>query len=115
MTDTDALRAAFRDGKPQPQDQRTARRAARADATQRQALSPVRIITSVLLVPVVAGGMTMSIFIRTSPFEREDALRHLVAMTGCSAATKVGVAGAARGEPGYHERHDVNRDGIACD
>ena len=57
----------------------------------------------------------MSIFIRTSPFEREDALRHLVAMTGCSAATKVGVAGAARGEPGYHERHDVNRDGIACD
>ncbi len=93
---------------------RQARRHRRADATRRQALSPARILLSVLLVPVVAGGLTVSLFIRTSPFEREDALRHLIAMAGCSAAAKVGVAGAARGEPGYHSRNDTDRDGVAC-
>lgn len=114
MTDSDTLRSAFRDSTKPAKSNRALRREKRADATRAQALSPVRILTSVLLVPVVTGALTVSIYIRTSPFEREDALRHLIALSGCSAALKFGVPHAARGEPGYHARNDTNHDGIAC-
>jgi hypothetical protein len=41
-------------------------------------------------------------------------LKHLGAFAGCDSAAIVGLAKAARGSPGYWDRHDQVRDGIAC-
>lgn len=115
MSDVDALKIAFREGNPvTPREIRRLRRAQRADRTRREALSPVRILMNVLLIPLIAAVLTVSIYLRASPFERQDALRHLVALTGCSAAEKVGLVRAREGAPGYHLRNDLDGDGIAC-
>ncbi len=87
----------------------------RADRTRRKALSPVRLIFRIVMLPVVIAAMTTSIYIRTSPMEPEDALRHLFAVAGCREAASVGLAPAYRGEIGYHERNDGDNDGIACE
>ena len=44
-----------------------------------------------------------------------EVLKHLAAYPNCHMALEFGVAPAKRGEPGYWERHDINRDGVACD
>ncbi len=108
MSDADSLKHAFR------HDSRAHRRAQRAEATRRKALSPVRILLALLLMPFAASALTVSIFIRTSDFPANDALRHLVALAGCPAAGAVGVAPARQGEPGYHQRYDLDGDGVSC-
>jgi len=108
MTDADRLRYAFQDPKP------PTRREVRAQRTRAHALSPTRIFMQLLLVPVVTVVLTVAIYTRTSPYEPRDALRHLLALTGCDAAVKFGVAPAYRGELGYHARNDEDGDGVAC-
>ncbi|MDJ0627457.1 MAG: excalibur calcium-binding domain-containing protein [Rhodobacter sp.] len=74
----------------------------------------MRILLRVLLIPVVAAGLTVSIYARTSPFGMEDGLKHLLAMGGCDAAAALGLAPAFEGELGYHKRNDPDGDGVAC-
>lgn len=112
MADDDNLKHAFRDEVPQGA---TSKRQRRAMRTRERALSPVRILLNLMMVPVVSGVMTASIFMQTSPFGDTDALRHLIALAGCDAAMKVHVAPAVVGQPGYHKRNDPDGDGVACD
>jgi len=109
MSEIDALKDAFRT------EVKPSRRERRARATLAHALSPARILTQVLLVPIVTIAMTVSIYIRTSPYERVDALRHLAAMAGCDTARSMGLAPAFKGEIGYHKRNDADGNGIACE
>ncbi|MCG6903597.1 MAG: excalibur calcium-binding domain-containing protein [Rhodobacter sp.] len=114
MENLDALNAAFRSDPRRESGTAAERRARRAHRTRAQALSPLRILTQVLLIPVVTIAMTISIYTRTSPYGRTDALRHLAAMAGCDTAASMGLAPAFRGEIGYHSRNDPDGDGIAC-
>lgn len=68
-----------------------------------------------LSLPVIACSVGISAYIRTSPYEPEAALQHLVAMWGCDAARSVGLGQTSVGEPGYHLRNDGDQDGIACE
>jgi len=108
MTDTNSFRYVFQEQKP------PTRRELRAEQTRALALSPTRIFLKLLLVPVVTVVLTVTIYSRASPYEPQDALRHLMALTGCDAAAKIGLAPAYRGELGYHPRNDENGDGVAC-
>ena len=123
MSNDDALKQAFRGSarpewparSPRPdRSDRAERRARRADRTRAQALSPVRILTQLLFLPVAVVAITISVYIRTSPYERTDALRHLAAMAGCDTAASMGLAPARAGELGYHARNDPDGDGVAC-
>lgn len=109
MTKFDDLRRAMRDELPQ------SRREIRAARTRARALSPARILMSLLSLPIVAGGVGVSLYVRTSPYEAPDALAHLVARTGCDAARSIGLAPAFRGELGYHAKNDSDGDGVACE
>ena len=111
MSDADALRFAFAGNQ---KSERAEKRARRADRTKAQALSPVRILVQVLMIPLVIISITLSIYIQTSPYERVEALRHLLALSGCNTAMSIGLAPAFRGEIGYHTRNDPDGDGIAC-
>ena len=109
MDETDALRQAFRD-KAKP----LSRRQIRAARTRARALSPVRILIQLALVPVVTVALTITIYIRTSPYDPPDALRHLLAMGGCEVAANLNLVPSFRGELGYHDRNDPDQDGVAC-
>lgn len=112
MSNEESLKLAFRGTEENPA---VARRKARAQRTRARALSPVRILIQVLLMPLVTLSLTVSIYIRTSPYERTDALRHLAALAGCDTAQAMGLAPAAKGQIGYHAHNDKNGDGIACE
>lgn len=71
-------------------------------------------VVKLCAIPLVALSVSVSLYIRTSPYRPTEALLHLVAMAGCPAAAAVGVAGARAGEPGYHARNDPDGDGVAC-
>ena len=83
-----------KNGSLSPQTGRRARRARRAEALRKDALSPIRILKRLLLVPVIAAGIALSAYIRTSDHDPENALRHLVAMVGCGPAAAMGLAPA---------------------
>ena len=83
--------------------------------TRAKALSPVRIALKLLLVPVVTVGLTASIYIRTSEYPPEDALRHLLSLAGCKTAATLNLAPAYRGSIGYHVMNDPDGDGVACE
>lgn len=50
-----------------------------------------------------------------SEWDRATILKHIAAFPNCAAARDVGLAPALRGEPGYYDRHDRDKDGIACE
>ncbi len=88
----------------------------RAEVTRKRALSPVRIMLMILMLPVTTAAIALSVFIRTSDFEREEAVFHLAALVGgCHAAQKILPGPYYEGQPGYHLRNDPDADGIACD
>lgn len=97
------------------QDPKCARRAARAARTRAAAFAPGRLLLRLALLPVTTVAVTVSIYTTTRPFERDDSLRHLVALGGCEAAASVGLAHMSEGEPGYHPVHDPDDNGIACE
>ena len=111
MTETDALKIALRGPPSAAKPSRWERRAARARGP---VFSLRRVLLSLLAIPVIATSVAISIYIRTSPYEPPDALRHLIAKSGCEAAFRVGLAPARVGEMGYHARNDLDGDGVAC-
>jgi hypothetical protein len=42
-------------------------------------------------------------------------IRHLAAFPSCAAARAVGFDKPRRGEPGYWQRNDADKDGVACE
>jgi hypothetical protein len=91
-----------------------ARRHKRAARERARALSPIRFMLHILALPGLATVIALSLYVRTSPYPPDMALRHLIARTGCDSARSVGLAEALRGEPGYHSSHDADGDGVAC-
>lgn len=118
MSDLDELRQHFARKRVElnraVQDPRRARRIERARQRLRWAYSPIRILMLLGMAPVVAGAMTLSVYVATSPFDPQDALGHMVAMGGCEAAAVVGLAPARSGDPGYHAKLDTDGDGMSC-
>lgn len=109
MSRADSIRRAlYHDDTPSKRERRAAH-------TRAQALAPGRILMSLITLPVLAFGVAMSIYIRTSDYDPPDALAHLVARGGCDAARYVGLAPAFRGGLGYHLRNDADGDGVACE
>ncbi|MES0826360.1 excalibur calcium-binding domain-containing protein [Ruegeria sp. SCP11] len=90
------------------------RRHKRAEALRKRAVSPVRILLMVLMLPMTTMVIAVGVYLRTSEFEREEALIHLIAMAGCDAVEKLVPGPFVAGEPGYHARNDPDGDGIAC-
>ncbi len=93
---------------------RSSRRHRRAEATRRQALSPVRILVMVLLLPLTTVLIATGVFLRLSEFERDEAVIHLIALAGCDATQSLGVGPFYEGQAGYHKRNDPDGDGVAC-
>jgi hypothetical protein len=110
MSQTEAIRAAL-----YYQDATPSKRQLRAARTRAEALSPVRILFSLLTLPLLALSVALSIYIRTSDYDPPDAVAHLVARGGCDAARSIGLAPSYRGGLGYHARNDADGDGVACD
>lgn len=48
-------------------------------------------------------------------FSALDQGRHFMASPNCAAARLVGLAPSVRGQPGYWNEHDRDRDGVACE
>ncbi len=94
---------------------RSAKRAGRADKLRKQALSPVRILTMVLALPITTGMIALGVYLRTTDYEPAEAIVHIVALAGCDAAGAIGVGPVRQGEPGYHRRNDPDGDGLACE
>lgn len=110
MTELQAIREALY---PEASKKQT-RRQRRADRTRAKALSPLRILLLLASLPIIAGSTAIGVYMRTSPYPPELALRHLAALGGCEAAALAGLPQARRGEPGYHQRNDADLDGVAC-
>ncbi|WP_237215804.1 excalibur calcium-binding domain-containing protein [Ruegeria lacuscaerulensis] len=87
----------------------------RAEALRRRALSPIRILLMILMLPVTTAVIGFSVYLRTSDFEQEEAVLHLIAMAGCPTALKVIPGPYYAGELGYHLRNDPDGNGVACE
>ncbi len=109
MSEMDDLKRAMHHDRP------PSRRELRAARTRAQALSPVRIVFSLLSLPIVALVVALSIYVRISPYEPANALAHLMARSGCDVAASVGLAPAYKGNIGYHVRNDADGDGVSCE
>ncbi len=94
---------------------RAAKRRRRAERLRETIFSPQRILIAIFSIPVIAAGVAVSMYIRTSPHEPQNALLHLVAMSGCEGAALVGLAPATKGRLGYHEANDADGNGVACE
>ncbi len=112
MSDHDALKSAFRSAEKPP---RVLAGAGRADRTRAVALSPMRNLFRVLMIPIVTLSVTVGIYVQISPYERQETLMHLAAMAGCDTALKFGLSDMHEGELGFHARNDTDGNGIACE
>ena len=90
------------------------RRIARSERYLDRAYAPLRLVIKLALTPVLAVAVATSIFMSAGPYDRDAALRHIVAIAGCEAADAVGLAPARAGQPGYHRPLDPDGDGRSC-
>ncbi|MDA0786571.1 MAG: excalibur calcium-binding domain-containing protein [Proteobacteria bacterium] len=69
------------------------------------------------LAVLTAAAIVGSFYAATSQsdWNRRTILKHIAAAPNCDAARAVGLAPARRGEPGYYDKHDRDKDGIACE
>ena len=109
MSEIEALNRAMRD------TARLTRRSQRAARTRAKALSPVRLLSLLLSLPVVFVVIALGTYLRTTSYELPEAALHLVALGGCDAAHTLAIGPFYRGQPGYHARLDADDDGIACE
>ena len=79
--------------------------------TRLDRLRPYRV--GLLVVLVLAAIAASRVY--ASPWSVDLTLRHVAAALNCDAARTVGLAPAARGEPGYYPHHDRDQDGWACE
>ena len=85
-------------------------------ATTRRPKSRERMVRAAAIACAVLIWVSGYVLImRASPWPQIDTLKHMAAFPNCAFARLVGVAPAARGQPGYYEMHDRDRDGIACE
>lgn len=68
----------------------------------------------VLLVIAVAA-LAGHALLASQPWPTLTSLKHFAAFPNCSMARLVGLAPAARGQPGYWPQHDADFDGWACE
>ncbi len=101
--------------KPSGQTSKPTKRQLRAEATRRKALSPFRISLMLLALPVTTLLLAANIYIRTSEYDRNGAILHLIALTGCSAPEAIGFGPFRKGYAGYHERYDPDGNGVSCE
>ncbi len=94
---------------------RPTRRQRRADRERAKVLSLHFILTRILFLPVVIASISLSIYIRTSPFPMQVTIAHMMSMSGCAMTRHLGLAPAVKGAPGYHVRNDANGNGVACE
>ena len=66
------------------------------------------------MIAVIVGALYGTLM-RLSPWPQVETLRHVAAFPNCAFARMVGLAPAYKGQPGYYERHDRDRDGWACE
>lgn len=100
--------------KPTDPKPRLIRRRRRAEALRRKALSPIRILTMILALPLTTGLIAVGVYLRVSEYERPQAVVHLVALAGCDVVQRLVTGPFRKGEPGYHKRNDPDGDGVAC-
>lgn len=74
-----------------------------------------RFLWKLMLLPVTAAGVFLSVYMRTSPFPPEQAMLHLLAGVDCPMAAPLTWPRRSRASPGYHARFDEDGDGIACE
>jgi hypothetical protein len=67
------------------------------------------------LLAIVAMGEAYLALDLYSPWPPLLTIRHVVAYRNCDTARLMGLAPARRGEPGYWEKLDRDKDGIACE
>jgi len=96
------------------QNQQMSGRSRRALAARRSALSPVRILLMVLMLPLTTLVIAVGVYMRTTEYEPTDAVVHLLALAGCDAVSVIHVGPFRHGEAGYHARNDTDGDGTAC-
>lgn len=82
-------------------------RRVRAAQFRRRTLSRLAIMAALIL-PTSASLLL-------SPWPPLLTLQHIAAAPNCSAARMIGLAPAYRGDPGYYDRHDRDKDGWACE
>lgn len=85
-------------------------RAMRVRRFFRRAKLPL-LIGVLLLAPVWYGGWKLA----TSPWPVGVTVRHYFARINCDTARRMDLAPARRGQPGYWDHLDYDRDGIACE
>lgn len=73
-----------------------------------------RLVALSIVAGIVAANILHAATVQTGWTTSETA-RHILAIRNCDAARAVGLAPARRGEPGYYDRHDRDKDGIACE
>ena len=94
------------------ESRRSFRQRVRADRPNRLQEVMVSVVGIVWAVAIV---MAAQLGLRSFGFGSDSvALRHLVAGTGCDAASEVGLAPAHRGDPGYWRRLDPANTGVSC-
>lgn len=91
----------------------TARRQPRNRSQSWKALSGLLIVA--VAVALAAWALTARLPATASHWSFNERLRHILAAPNCDAARAMGLAPARRGAPGYYQRHDADRDGIACE
>lgn len=93
---------------------RAVRRRADWPARWRRIVRRSRAWLPVLLL-VVVGAFTGYALLASQPWPAWTSLRHFAAFPNCAMARVVGLAPAARGQPGYWPQHDADFDGWACE
>jgi hypothetical protein len=97
---------------------RTGLRKSRPDVTWHRHLarSTKRSYGNVLLASLFAVFAGWIVFeIASKPWPLTLSLRHFASYPNCNAARAMGLAPARSGQPGYYQKHDRDRDGIACE
>lgn len=91
----------------------------RAKAPKRQRGSIELLLAGIACIGLFGAALTLAdpreVSSYSPNFSAWDQARHFMAAPNCHAARLVGLAPSVRGQPGYWNEHDRDRDGIACE
>jgi len=97
-------------GKDRARDAALLRQRMQAVAGESEISDRLKIITTVVLA-FVAVWLALT---QLSPWSLSLTYRHLLSAAGCGMASRMDLAPARRGEPGYWPHLDPDGDGVAC-
>jgi hypothetical protein len=66
------------------------------------------------IIAASAGALYLGL-VTLSPWPPIITIRHLLSFRNCEAAREMGLAPANKGDPGYWQKHDRDRDGVSCE